>query len=242
MKARTSPRRSPVLSLLEVTPLARTLAQKEAHRPEDIDDLQQVALFAYHKAERRCLAERIPVEKPWAFARTTLQRAMRGYYYQQREWQQRGEPNKAIGIDQVGLSREREYMAERNPMLIVGLDGNLDTGEQAELFELDDYFTALERTCGHTARLMVENLLAPTGECCARILDEVRGKVDQQKRFKRRPARTRRHQPRGVKKEIRISQRIVRDALGISPTEWCRNMERIRDFTQRWLGKSVVTH
>lgn len=213
-------------------PLAQALAQKEAHRPDDVDDLIQVGLFAYHKDSQR----RTTVYKPFAHARTVLQRAMRGYYWQQREWQGRGEPNKSVGIDQVGLAHSIEHMACRRPMLVVGLDGRLDSGEQAELLEFDDYFNALERTCGCTARLMVENLLMPSGECCGRILAEVRRKQESQKSFANRRRASRRHQPRGVKKEVRISHRLVRDALGLSPTEWVRNMERIREFTRTWVG------
>lgn len=228
---------SNILPLQQIIPLARTLAAKEAHRPDDVDDLIQVGLFAYHKAEVRHTQCGMRVERPWSLARTTLQRAIRGYYYQQREWQKRGEPNKDVGLDQVGLSARTEHKPEHLPMLIVGLNGSVDTGEQVELLEMDDYFTALERRCGRTARLMVENLLMPSGECCGRILEEVRRKQQAQESFRGRKRAVRRHQPRGVKKEIRISHRLVRDALGISPTEWVRNMERIREFTQGWLAQ-----
>lgn len=223
------------LSLNAVIPLAQSLAAKETHRTEDIDDLVQVGLFAYHKATHR---KKLTIDKPHAFARTVLQRAMRGYYWQQREWQTRGEPNKAVGLDKVNTVGQTLSDSDRlPPMLIVGLDGRQADGEQVELLEFDDYFNALERKCGATARLMVENLLMPSGECCGRILDEVRGKQAEQQKLGKRAKAARRHQPRGVKKEIRISHRIVRDALGISPTEWVRHMNAIKEFTEAWIGR-----
>ncbi len=173
------------LTLNAVIPLAQSLAIKEAHRTEDTDDLVQVGLFAYHRATHK---KGLGVDKPHAFARTVLQRAMRGYYWQQREWQQRGEPNKAVGFDQVGMGKLTDgstVMPSDMPMLVVGLNGS-QSGEQAELFEFDDYFNALERKCGATARLMVENLLMPSGDCCGRILEEVRGKQAAQQKLGKR--------------------------------------------------------
>ena len=124
------------------------------------------------------------------------------------------------------------------PVICADLTGKESVGgEQAELFEFDDYFNALERKCGSTARLMVENLLMPNGECCRKILEEVRGKQEAQQKLGKRTAAARRHQPRGVKKEIRISHRLVRDALGISPTEWVRHMNAIKEFTAAWIGR-----
>lgn len=249
---------SNILPLNDVIPLARSLARKEAHTPDDIDDLVQVGLFAYHKAELRHQLRGMMVEKPMSLARTTLQRAIRGYYWQQREWQGRGEPNKNRRMDDAGVGIETSehtffYNGSRQveedlavtmngrgrPLPVAGLDGQaLDrNGDQCELLELDDYFNALERKCGAKARLIVENLLMPSGECCARILDEVRGKRECQEEFKGKRRSARRHQPRGVKKEIRISHRLIRDAMQISPTEWVRSMESIREFTRGWVGR-----
>lgn len=227
-----------VLPLNDILPLSRTLAVKETHRPDDVDDLVQVGLFAYHKAEQRYRKLRIPVKNPWAFARTTLQRAMRSYYYQQREWQQRGEPNKAIGLDKVALTREDEMIAARHPMLLADLHGRQLEGEQVEMFELADFFAALQQRCGVTARLMVENLIAPTGDCSACILQEVQDKHRAQKAFQHKARRLRRHQPRGVKHKVRVSPRMVRDALGLSPTHWTREMAGIRNFTREWFGRA----
>lgn len=219
---------SNILPLDDVIPLARTLARKEAHTPDDIDDLVQVGLFAYHKAEHRYRECGFLVQQPWALVRTTLQRAMRGYYWQQREWQQRGELNKAVGLE----------LAECGGSFgVAGLDGQrADTGQQVELLELEDYFTALERACGTAARRIVENLLSPSGECSAFILDEVRRKRVAQSRFRQHHLNMR-HQPRGVKKAIRISHRLVRDALRITPAEWVRHMNQIREFTRSWIAQ-----
>lgn len=227
---------SNILPLADVTHLAQSMATREAHRPEDADDLCQVGLFAYHRAVERHVKRHIHVEKPWSLARTTLQRAMRGYYWQQREWQQRGEPNKDVGIDQVSNASDLEFLAHRQPMLTADVYGNQYAGGQAELLEFDDYFNALERTCGKTARLIVENLLMPSGECAGRILLEVWTKQAGQHEFSKKSRKARRSQPRGVKKEIRISHRLVRDALHLSPSAWARNMEAIKSFTRQWIG------
>lgn len=233
------------LTLEAVMPLARTLAAREAHRPDDIDDLVQVGLFAYHKAEARYRRLHLRVTRPWAFARTTIVRAVRGYYWQQREWQQRGEPNKAVGLEQVALAHRRTIDMQGqhgggagSPMLLVDLHGRIDDGTQDELFALPDYFMALERACGPLARRMVENLLMPSGDCAARILAEVQAKTETQQRHARRGRAARRHQPRGVKREIRISHRVVRDAMGLSASEWTRTMVHVRTFTRAWLSRS----
>jgi hypothetical protein len=228
---------SNILPLNEIIPLAQSLARKEAHRPDDVDDLVQIGLFAYHKAELRHRKLRLPVDKPMSLARTTLQRAIRGYYWQLREWQTRGEPNKDIGLEQVGLAHDIEFMVARQPMLAVDINGGDYNGGQAELLEFDDYFNALEKKCGRVAREVVENLLMPSGECAGKILLEVWTKQAGQKEFSGKSRRARRSQPRGVKKEIRISHRLVRDAMQIPPTEWVRTMERIREFTRNWIGR-----
>ncbi len=231
MQAKPAAVSAALLSLEQVMPLAQSLALREAHRPDDADDLMQVGLFAYFKA----MHQNSPVEKPRAFAATVLQRAMRGYYYQQREWQQRGEPNKAVGFDQVGM---RDRGGERlPPMLVVGLDGRADADEQMELFEFNDYFMALEQACGATARRMVENLVLPSGTCAANILAEARGKAEAQKQYANASRAERRAQPRGVKKGIRISHRLIRDAMGLSAAEWTMNMDRVREFTLEWCGR-----
>lgn len=204
-----------MLPLVDVMPFARMIATREAHTPDDVDDLVQVALFAYHKALVRQRKERFSVQNPRAFAATTCCRAIRGYYHAQREWQGRGEPNKALALDDVVLPSD---------------------GQQVEMFELQDYFSALERDCGARARLIVENLIMPFGDCSAKILEEVRRKQQLQQACRRK--RERRHQPRGVKRTIRLSPRVVRDALGITPTEWTRTMRTVRDFTRGWLAKT----
>lgn len=226
---RSSAAAKSALPLEAVIPLAEALARREAHRPDDVEDMTQVGLHAYFRATVR---KKVVVLNPRAFACTILRRAMRGYYWQQREWQTRGEPNKDVGLDQVALGKH-----SFGAMPMVELDGRPFDGEQVELLEFDDYFNALERACGPTARLMVENLLMPSGECCARILEEVREKQTAQQECGAAGKAVRRHQPRGVKKEIRISHRLVRDALGLSPSEWVRHMERIREFTAAWIGR-----
>lgn len=229
-----------LLSLTDVTPLAQALARKEAHRPDDVDDLVQVGLFAYHKAEMRARALHLVVEKPAAFAKCAIQRAMRGYYWQQREWQQRGETDRFLTLpvhDKQTVSALVGHDLVAFSVPAAGLDGSLRNGTQVDLLELDCYFTALERECGRMARVMVENLLMPSDECAANILDEARQKRAQQERCRRRGVQARRRQPRGVKKAIRITGPVVRKALGLSPQEWHRHMQRIKAFTRKWLSK-----
>lgn len=69
------------LSLAEIVPLAKSLAYRIARTPSDVDDLVQVALFAYH---RNGLRDRSAVRAPWADARTVLVREMWRYYRKDR--------------------------------------------------------------------------------------------------------------------------------------------------------------
>lgn len=206
--------RGGILALKDVQVIAEMIARKEAHCDDDVDDLVQVALLAYFKVVVRARTERMLIVKPFAFARLTCLRAMRGYYWQQREWQGRGEPNKAVSIEVAEV--------------------RATPGEQLELVEMHDYFTVLERYCGPSARIIVENLVLPSGACCARVLEEVRTKRDAQQAC---AGSARRNQPRGVKKGIRITHRLIRDALGITPAEWSRTMTQIRTFTRAYLSQ-----
>jgi len=207
----------PLLPLVEIIPIAHSLARKEAHRDDDIEDLVQVGLFAYHRLEQRGS----PVTRPAAVARTVIQRAMRGYYYHLGEWQGRGETDRFVPLDE--------------PLGIAAVVGPV----QLELLEWADYFEALERRAGKTARLIVENLLGPSGPCAEHILGEVQKKQQAQARVAGRSAAVRRHQPRGVKKGIRVTGRMVREGLGLSAAEWTAAMQSIRAFTAEWCGHGL---
>jgi DNA-directed RNA polymerase specialized sigma subunit len=207
---------SNILPLTEILPLAKSLARKEAHRPDDVDDLYQEALFAYHKAEQRHLLSGILVEKPWSLARTTMQRAIRGYYWQQREWKGRDEFATAISLDQEGPPPQAAACTLE------------------EKLALNDYFTALEKIMGAKARHIAENLLMPQGDCATLLKCTADDKQEQQALFQSKYRGALRHQPRGVKNEIRITHRAVREALKIPLPEWTRTLESIRDFTRFW--------
>ena len=71
-----------------------------------------------------------------------------------------------------------------------------------------------------------------------RILEEAQDKEIIQALVAPLPAPLRSRQPRGVKSELRISHRMVREAMGLSMSEWAREMERIRDFTRAWLARA----
>lgn len=199
----------PHLALTDVIPLAKSLARGVARNPSDVDDLVQVALFAFHTATRRVEERGIEIQKPYAHARAVMQRAMWGFYSSP-------EPD----MEELSSAESR------------GICGSV----QADIFEgLEEYFEALERECGAVARLMVENLLSPTGECCQRLLHSVGQKrlIQDQCNAIGWPARA--HLPRGARRRVRISNPDVRKGLGLSSSEWSRHMARIREFTKEWL-------
>lgn len=214
----------------EITPLAKALARREAHHPDDEDDLVQIGLFAYHRAQSAA-----PIESPFAHARTVLQRAMWGFYsstgakFDEQSFVQL--PDESDRLTQAS----RRYLHIQRGIAVAafaGLDGQAQDGTQAELLELEDYFAALEQNCGRRARDIAVNLVSPTGECSRRILEEAARKQRIQQRM-----RGSRNQPRGVQNEIRLSQRTVRLALGLSASEWSREMNQIKTFTRTWLSR-----
>lgn len=210
-----------LLTLERVMPLARSLATREAHREADADDLMQVGLFEYHRTIQRCSAT--DVAHPTAFARTVLLRAMRTYYHQQREWQRRGEPNLHTALDALDRPSATDLP-----------DASYST--QAALFSVHSFFDALEQQCGGAARLVAENLFEPRGKCAEFIVHEARGKATAQKGYQ--PGATR-HQPRGAKKRVRFSARSVREGLGMSVSEFARQLTIVRAFTQQYFELPV---
>ena len=138
------------LSLQQIRPLAQALAVRGAYHPDDVDDLVQLGLIAYHKAEQRHRRLRIPIRKPWALARTTVQRAI---------W----EFNKHRPPTGIRLT-------DCDPAVLV------DRGTQMELLELDDYFRALGQQCGARARLIAEQLFTPSGPTAEKVLLAIKQK------------------------------------------------------------------
>lgn len=210
----------------EVQPLARSLAQRIAHRPEDIDDLVQVALFAYHRDQQR--RRKAGVRNAWALVHTILRRAMIGFYYY--AYPKRG---RFLHLN------SQEYKRYRPVELC---DTVTSVGEaQDELFDLDDYYRALESECGSTARTLVENLIAPSNPCIVGfILADSREKLDKRSKSRSRTVAGRRRLPRGggAHHPIRITQTLIGKAMGLAPWELSRELTRIREFTRGWLTRN----
>jgi hypothetical protein len=242
-------------------PLARKLAGQIAHRPDDIDDLIQEGLFRVHLAFTRGIARREVLQKPYAVARTVMQRGMWGYYAPGAKPQSNGRVlDTALSLEKLSAANaptdrsgrvllEEAYdndhhLAHREKVQVprADLTGHLDdgSGEQQELL-LEQYFTALERACGAQARRVAENLVSPTDpECCRHILDEVNRKRQRQLACDREKSRRRKTPPRGAKRHIRLSQRLVREALGLSKSQWMQQLSAVRQFTRQWVDGGRV--
>lgn len=192
---------TPPLALETVIPLAQKLAAREARTSSDADDLVQVALFAYHRAAERYVARRIRLDRPWAFAKTTMVRAMR-LYYQQQGWY---DMLASESVDDMHISTAGQHHHD-------GFDA------------LHEYFAAVERECGTLARDIAAQLVAPHGDTAGAILKTAAHK------------RRGRSAVRGVKFTLRISQRAIRDAMGIPPKRWQRELASLREFTRTWLA------
>lgn len=230
--------------------LARSLAQKIAHRPDDVDDVMQSGLLALHKSYAR-LGPRPHhrIRDHWAFTRTVLQRAMWGFYIPGAKPNSNGrvldtavrldtEPRlDSLGNAVFAFAFDTDLpdtgRPEQHRMPSADLYGYLE-GEQSELFEMSEFFALLERKHGPTARRVAENLLHPTDPgCCQHILGEVRTKSKRQGKN----GKKRKGTPRGVKATIRLSHRLVREALGLSPHEWSRQLRVVREFVTYWLAQ-----
>lgn len=241
------------LTVKDAMTLAQALAKKVAHRPDDVDDVAQTGLLALHRAAVRLGQKRGgELRDLYAFARTVMQRAMWGFYVPGAKPTSSGRIlDTAVSLD-VPFSTDEQGEAyfthafdtdipdakkpERHRVPCSDLYGqtNLDAaGEQSELFEMAEFLTLLERRHGPTARRVAENLLHPTDpDCCQHILGEVRAKSQRQQQNGKR-----RGNPRGVKATIRLSHRLVREALGLSPHEWSRQLQVVREFVVYWLAQ-----
>jgi len=213
------PRSQPLpLDVLQIKPLAEKLAWRIARQPADVDDLVQTGLFAYisdyERLTRRSQTPsgRLPSHsKAWSLARGILRRAMIGYYDTATERTALA----AAALDEPGVGARLEWFATQN------------VGQQTDLLEMNDYLGALERTCGHQARVIVENLIAPMGDCAMRLFVEIR--------------RKRRVQQRGyshAQPRVRISQRAIREAMALDKQTWAAELRRVRGFTRAWLAKT----
>jgi len=218
------------VTLSKLQKLATTLSFKEAHNPNDCEDLAQEAMLAAHQSLTKIKSAR----RPYSMARTVMQRAMWRYYAPKKrkkfDWSLRytelpTDAMEAFKSNELGQDR----VAPAPAMPTAGLAGHVEEfGHANDLVELDDYFANLERALGRRARSVAENLVALDEECSFIILCGALQRMRQQRRLGSR-------QVRGVKRGIRVTDRMVRDALGIPPHEWTALMRRIREFTSSWL-------
>lgn len=212
-----------MLSCEAVLPLARDLAHRRAHIPDDVDDLIQTAMFWYHRATQRPIGKK-HVSNPWALARTILDGAMR-YYYNPGRKGNHGKWNKywmlVYGVSLSETPEDTSTGPVRTPAaLTTGLDGRLaDLGTQADLLELNDYFRALERRCGVIARVVAQHLVSPTGPVAARAVERARAAGPQSNR------------------KALVTPQDIRTALGLPWSRWNREMTAIRTFTREWLAQ-----
>lgn len=216
-----------LLPLEEVTPLAGMLARRFAHREADVDDLVQVGLIAYHRSEARLRGQ--PIRKQWALARTILQRAMVGYYY--------------YTYPKIGRFLQWNTNEFKRYAPVEAIDAVASTDMQAQLFELEDYFAAVEKAFGPQMRRVAENLVEPRDpDVVEYILNECKDKMRLRMKHagKSAAAKRRLHLPRGggAHYPIRVTQTQIGAALGYAPWQWARILDTIRDFTRAWLDRN----
>ncbi len=186
----------PTTSQLNV--LATSLARKYAQATHEQDDLVQEGLWAYTKAVRRT---RHP-NKPFAFARTVMQRAMISYYHT---------------VSQRIPDTEQLYP---NTAVIYTTHTTID-----ERLWLEQYLEALESQHGSRIRTVAANLVDPTDKRVrSYILKEVRAK----QRAQRRGVAVRGiHQIRLSQRQVRealgyttTEWRVVMNILQTFTTQW----------------------
>ncbi len=144
--------KSPLPTMQQTQVLARALAKRMAHQPADVDDLIQEALWVWH---RRAQRKPFPT-KPFALARTVMQRAMQTYYGGR--W------------CRSGARHQEDLPFECAPQVSVVQEPGQGWEEK---ITLDAYFAALEKECGTVARLVAENLIMPRDLFYCRALDDV---------------------------------------------------------------------
>lgn len=223
------------------------MAHRIAHRSDDIPDLIQVGMVALWRDHERSKKQHIVVRKPWALARTVIQRAMWNFYIPGAKPNSNGRVldtavslDAGISVDHLGEAvfafaydtdhADAQGRAEKHRMPSTDLDGYI--GGEAERFHLEEFFRLLEARHGALARKVAENLLYPSDPlACQRILSEVRRKEQARSTSRKRKNRL----PRGVEREIRLSHRLIRQALGLSHAEWSKQLAVVREFAGFWL-------
>ena len=202
------------LDVVQLRPLAEGLARRYARQRADVDDLVQVGLLAYivdhRRLKRRAQTRsgRLPSEaKAWALARGILRRAMLGYYGTIAE--RRARSSESLQADLL----DQHY----------GIDER-----QTELLEMHEYLDALERSCGRQARTIVENLIAPTGECAVKLMKIIQRK----RRLQYAHSNPRVHMHSAVRT-------AVQRALDLDDRTFAEHMAQVQGFTRGWLSKTA---
>lgn len=187
--------------------LARSLATRIAHTEADIDDLMQEGLWSLHR-----MLKRIPKPtKPFAFARTVMQRSM--YTYYSGKWRGTGA---RYDIRPTTCLEDYHHRCTTDPR------SQLD-----DRLELEHFFQSLEAICGPLHRHIAENLISPCDPTYCRALIK---SATQRSRAKRKGL-----VGKGVT-HIRISRQQLRNTLGLTGTTWREVMMEIRTFTTHWLA------
>jgi len=194
--------------------IAKALARHMAYCPADIDDLVQEALLSAHQA-----FQRFRPHKPFAFARTVMQRSILTYY-RKHYWH-----------------TTHETLATAYPSHIRLDETTTPLNDVEHKITMQQYFDALECGCGGTARLVAENMVAPRDAViCEYIFKEVAYKQQLIRKNHKQPQhKGKRHHTPGVAR-IRLSQRQLREALGFTRVKWARTVQEIRRFTRGWLA------
>jgi hypothetical protein len=210
-----------ILSPQQLQPLALSLARRIARNPDDVDDLMQEGLFAYHRARRlRSAAYLETAPNPWAMARRIMRCAMLRVAYAR---------TPPAGTTLVSL----DATPEDGGAPAWASDGGAAVGRQSDLLALEEFFAALERRHGALARRVAENLVEPRDpECCRRLLAAA-------ERKRRLRARRVRLGTEGPLPRVRMSPRAVREALGVAEPQWRQTLTQVRAFTRDWVAAAV---
>lgn len=171
----------PLPGLEELEGLARAMAKRRARVAADNDDLIQEGLMAVHAAA----LQGTTAEHPWRLAKTIMQRAMARFYKRQRCRAPEGEPIAGLAPIPARLGSEHQDR-------ILGLE----------------YFDALEKKCGSTARRAIENLYEVRDPEVLIVVME--------------------------QDNPRVTAKAVRSALGMRPKSWRSMMREVREFTTEW--------
>lgn len=181
----------------------------------------QSALLAYHVYLERYATP--TVERPWAVAKTVLTRAIHDYYYlSPARWARHKLHRHAVSLDHTPSDAGTEAAPPTIPCDLTGARTADPAGGQAALFDLDDYFRALEEEHGVVARALAQQLLLPSGPVAARLVQRLRTAKPTSKRT------------------ARVTAHDLQTVLGVSSAAIARELRAVRSFTREWLARAAV--